>query len=164
MRIVVMPKDATDDRDQLLYKLKTFLYDAPAYAATSMPNFRYFAKRPLEPTLEKHLVTLVALAPSDSEGEECVGYGHLDPYDGKVWFGVAVAPSHQGARLGKMLLGTAIEFAKDNRIRELHSAVDKDNIRSYNLFISSGFKLYDSSNEKFNLLKLEWTQEIKPKT
>jgi len=102
--------------------------------AGDLSNFRYFRNRSLE-SIKNHLHTCVLLKKNTP-----VGYGHLDPENGKVWLGMAIGDSHRGGGLGKILLKHLIDEAKKKQIDKITLSVDKDNLAAIRLYEKFGFK------------------------
>ena len=76
------------------------------------------------------------------EGGEVAGYAGVDR-GGEVAdvMTVAVAPAHQGAGLGRVLLDRLVDDARDGGAEHLMLEVRADNVAAQKLYASSGFEL-----------------------
>ncbi len=104
----------------------------------SAETFRYFRNRPPQ-AIAAHICTRLLL---DDDGEP-IGYGHLDPADGRVWLGIALVERAAGHGHGKILMASLLEEAERQGLAEIHLAVDNVNVRARALYEKSGFKLIE---------------------
>lgn len=91
------------------------------------PTFRYFATRSVKHCLATHTLTVVA-----TEGEDVIGYGHVDDR----WIGLCVLPRAQGKGIGRFLLDLLCASTEE---RPLRLAVDVGNERAQELYRRKGF-------------------------
>lgn len=101
-------------------------------------TFRYYQSR-TSLHFENHIYHFLAQKEND-----IVGYGHLD-YEDKLWLGMFVTDKFVGRGYGKKILQTLINFSKE----DINLSVDKDNISAINLYLGSGFKIYDQTDKIF---------------
>jgi GNAT superfamily N-acetyltransferase len=117
-------------------------YDDILELLSSNPNvtktFRYYETR-TSLHFENHTYHFLAQKEND-----IVGYGHLD-YDNKLWLGMFVTDKFVGRGYGKQILKTLINFSKE----DINLSVDKDNISGINLYLGSGFRIYDQTDKIF---------------
>jgi perosamine synthetase len=90
-------------------------------------TFRYFATRTVDHCLQSHTLTLIA-----TEGDEVVGYGHLEDR----WIGLCVLPAAQGRGIGRFLLDVLCASTDE---RPLRLTVDTTNTRARDLYTRKGF-------------------------
>ena len=67
------------------------------------------------------------------KGHLPVGWGHLDPQDGKTWLGVAVAQGYAKKGYGSMIVKKLCEYA-DNAGWNLHLTCKKELTKWYQKF------------------------------
>ncbi|QQL50835.1 GNAT family N-acetyltransferase [Mucilaginibacter ginkgonis] len=122
-----------------------------ANAGSSLQTFRYFQSRPYT-VLNNHITTCLLM-----EGNEPVGYGHLDKDQGQdtVWLGIAVSEKHKGKGLGKRIMNYLIASAKTNQIAKLKLTVDDTNIAAIHLYQKFGFKAAGNVKDSCLLMELE---------
>jgi ribosomal protein S18 acetylase RimI-like enzyme len=113
----------------------------------SNPNgrkkFRYFDKRNFE-IIESHLKTLLMF-----ENEKILGYSHLDKEGDDVWFGIIICDECVGLGYGSILMKET--FSDYDGIVKL--SVDKDNISAINLYKKNNFKILESYNDYYIMIK-----------
>lgn len=119
------------------------------HAGNASKSFRYFHARSTE-IIKNHLITIVAV----NSNQENVGYGHLDPEDGKIWLGIAVAEKMQGKGLGKQILAYLIAKAKALNLSEIQLSVDTSNSMAVDLYLKFGFEFTDNFNPEIQFMKL----------
>jgi len=123
--------------------LKRFL----SSAGSSLESFRYFKNRPLS-ILKNHIVTCILI-----EGDEPIGYGHLDKEDNKIWLGIAVSANFRGKGVGTMIMNFLILKANEEKLGLLHLTVDVDNIPALNLYKRFGFVYVKDIGERSILME-----------
>ncbi|MBD3636688.1 MAG: GNAT family N-acetyltransferase [Crocinitomicaceae bacterium] len=129
-----------------LGQLELFLRDLGA----SKESFRYFESRPLA-IIRNHLVTFLGWV-----NDKPVAYGHLDPEDGIVWLGIAVAQSHKGHGYGNLMMQALVEAARTSNIAEIYLTVDHENETAQYLYEKFGFKVEeDRENHKKYKLRIQ---------
>lgn len=125
----------------MLYR-SNISYDDVLEVLDNNPNvtktFRYYQSR-TSSHFENHIYHFLAQKKND-----IVGYGHLD-YDDKLWLGMFVTDKFVGLGYGKKILQTLINFSK----KDINLSVDKNNISAINLYLGSGFKIYDQTDKIF---------------
>lgn len=122
------------------------LYDVQQFIEKNINGskfFRYFKKRTYD-VLENHLYTCLYF-----EKNNCVGYGHLDFYEQKIWLGIIVTDSLTGNGFGKKIMNDLINQT-DN---EIFLSVDKENVIAIKLYEKLGFNLLDIT-ENYFIMKL----------
>jgi ribosomal protein S18 acetylase RimI-like enzyme len=97
-------------------------------------NFRYFNHRNID-VIKNHLLTVLLV-----EKDKPVAYGHLDVENDIVWLGACVLPDFQGQGLSNMVMNELINFARKNKVKEIHLTVDNDNTNAVYLYKKFGFK------------------------
>lgn len=100
----------------------------------SSKTFRYFNTRDVT-VIKNHLATIMM---TDDQGYIPYSYGHLEPFDNKIWLGICVSEDYVGKGFGKVMLNELIKIAKINKVEVISLSVDKDNI--------SAIKLYEKNN------------------
>jgi glycosyltransferase involved in cell wall biosynthesis/GNAT superfamily N-acetyltransferase len=116
-------------------------------AGNSLTSFRYFQKRP-KTIIGQHIVTYII---EDNDIPVC--YGHLDPENGRVWLGIAVAEDAQGKGYGSMMMDKLISSAREKGLREIFLTVDNGNRIAIKLYKKKGFVRY-GMNEKISIYSL----------
>jgi RimJ/RimL family protein N-acetyltransferase len=101
-------------------------------------TFRYYRTR-TSLHFKNHIYHFLA-----QSGDDIVGYGHLD-YEDKIWLGMFVSDKFTGQGYGKKILQTLVNYAE----KDIHLSVDKDNISAINLYLGSGFRIYDQTDKIF---------------
>jgi perosamine synthetase len=109
-------------------------------------HFRYFNYRDIG-VCNDHILTIVACL-----GDEIVGYGHLDPEQGRVWLGICVSEDYQGKGIGKKIMNQLIRYA-DERELTIHLTVDEDNQIARNLYQKYNFRVIDNSDRVFTMIR-----------
>jgi len=104
-----------------------------ASAGSSLKTFRYFEKRNLE-CMESHVVTFLYV-----DGEDCLGYGHLDREGRDVWLGVCVSENHLGKGLGKQIMSDLVNEGVRLNIDSIRLTVDCDNLVAVKLYENLNF-------------------------
>jgi GNAT superfamily N-acetyltransferase len=100
----------------------------------SSKTFRYFNTRNVT-VIENHLVTIML---TDEEGKP-YSYGHLEPFDERIWLGICVTHQYIGKGFGKVILNELIKIAKEKKVEVISLSVDKDNISAINLYEKNNF-------------------------
>jgi RimJ/RimL family protein N-acetyltransferase len=118
-------------------------------AGSSLQTFRYFQKRSIE-SIFNHLITYVL-----KDGNQVIGYGHLENEHNKFWLGISLIESAKGKGFGIMIINCLIESAKKIKIPVLYLAVDKVNIAAINLYKKVGFIEFENLNEQVQLMELK---------
>lgn len=133
-------KDLTSSDATLLSEFLTALDN-------DVKSFRYFRMRNLD-IVDDHLVSLLLL---DSNAP--IAYGHIDPENGINWLGIAVAKTHQGRGLGKMMISELIRRSQLLGLKTITLSVDNDNHRAIALYEKVGFRKdkESSGNAYYNL-------------
>lgn len=112
--------------------LKNFL----SRSQLGLKSFRYFQKREYDVILS-HIYTCLYFV-----GDECVGYGHLDPHDNKIWLGIIVRDDYVGNGYGNLILNDLKKQTNDN----IYLSVDKDNLIAINLYKKNGFEFFSEED------------------
>lgn len=125
----------------MLYR-NNISYDDVLSVLENNPNasktFRYYQTR-TSLDFENHIYHFLVQKEND-----ILGYGHLD-YADKIWLGMFVADKFTNQGYGKKILQTLINFTK----QDIYLSVDKDNISAINLYLQSGFRIYDQTDKIF---------------
>ena len=106
-------------------------------------SFRYFSKRPYN-VIRNHIYTCLYYL-----DDECVGYGHLDKEDDKIWLGILVSDSKKGKKIGDEIMDDLI--SKTNS--DISLSVDIDNLPALKLYEKKGFVTI-SRNIYYKTMKL----------
>ena len=106
-------------------------------------SFRYFNKRPYN-IIQNHIYTCLYYLDN-----ECVGYGHLDEEDDKVWLGILVSDSKKGQKIGDKIMDDLI--SKTNS--DISLSVDINNLPAFKLYEKKGFVTI-SRNIHYKTMKL----------
>jgi len=101
-------------------------------------HFRYFNNRPLS-IIKNHLYTVLLQDDGNS-----VGYGHLDPENGKVWLGMAIGDDYRGRGYGKLMLDHLLHQANTLNVAIIDLSVDEENTAAISLYEKRGFYFRDS--------------------
>ncbi len=117
---------------------------------SSSETFRYFNTRTVS-VLQNHLAT-IALIGSDSEVP--LAYGHLEPFNDKVWLGICVREGYLGKGFGKIILNELIKIAKVNNLRIITLSVDRDNVSAINLYKKYNFINKNMNNKNYLIYEL----------
>jgi GNAT superfamily N-acetyltransferase len=100
-------------------------------------HFRYFSKRTYD-ILFHHIYTCLYFY-----NNECIGYGHLDFENEKIWLGILVSDNFTGLGLGKYILSDLLSQTSE----DIFLSVDKDNTTAIRLYTKMGFNiLYTTDN------------------
>ena len=116
-------------------------------AGSSLYSFRYFDYRPLK-VINNHLITILLY-----QGDNPVGYGHLDKDGNTIWLGIAIAPNVRGKGLGKKVMQFLVDYSDENNIKELSLTVEKNNSAGITLFQNFGFISISDVNTRSILMK-----------
>jgi GNAT superfamily N-acetyltransferase len=106
-------------------------------------TFRYFSKRSYT-VINNHVFTCLYYI-----GNICVGYGHLDYEDNKVWLGIMVSDNEVGKGIGSQIIDDLIQRATDI----IYLSVDIDNKRGLNLYHKKGFEVITETDNQY-IMKL----------
>ena len=113
-------------------------------AGNSLDSFRYFEKRTVS-IIDEHYHTVLLY-----NGEEIIGYGHLDPCDaGRIWLGICLKSGHTGKGLGKIIMKNLTEYADSTGIKQINLSVDISNIGGKKLYEQFGFKVYNKTESMY---------------
>jgi ribosomal protein S18 acetylase RimI-like enzyme len=107
-------------------------------------SFRYYSKRPYT-IIKNHLYTCLYYIDN-----LCVGYGHLDYENGKIWLGIMVSDNHKGKKIGDKIMDDLITNSSD----DIYLSVDIKNQSALNLYIKKGFKIVEE-NINYYLMELK---------
>lgn len=95
--------------------------------------FRYFNKRNLD-VLNNHIYTCLYL-----QNNECIGYGHLDKENDKIWLGILVANNQRRKRIGQFIIQDLLKQYYGN----IFLTVDSSNIGAVNLYLKNNFSIIE---------------------
>jgi ribosomal protein S18 acetylase RimI-like enzyme len=129
----------TSNQELFVKELKFFL----SKNKKSLLTFRYFNKRDLN-VLGNHIYNSLYF----NDGF-CVGYGHLDLDDGKVWLGVITSEEFRGLGVGQFIVKDLIS----NYDGEVYLTVDLDNHVAINIYKKHGFTIIEENNKHFLMKK-----------
>jgi RimJ/RimL family protein N-acetyltransferase len=99
-------------------------------------TFRYFLKR-TDLCFKNHIYHFIC-----KDDGKFIGYGHLD-YEDKLWLGMFISDSQVGKGYGKIVLTQLINKAN----QDIYLTVDKENISAVNLYLKSGFRIYNQTKQ-----------------
>jgi GNAT superfamily N-acetyltransferase len=99
-------------------------------------TFRYFSTRS-DSCFKNHIYHFIC-----EESGEFIGYGHLD-YEDKLWLGMFISDLQISKGYGKIILNHLISKAN----QDIYLTVDKENISAVNLYLKSGFRIYDQTKQ-----------------
>lgn len=111
-------------------------------------SFRYFNSRPVEITLNHRFSCLLM------EGDQPVGYGHLENENDITWLGIAILPSYQHKGYGKKMMEELIKNAIQLDIPEIKLTVDKDNIGALKLYENFHFTIENETSSYYIFKRL----------
>jgi len=134
---MLLKKKLNPEQKEDIYELKKFIENNPE----SCKTFRYFSSRPFE-IIKNHLETILYFI-----DDECVGYGHLDKEDNKIWLGIMVSDSYHSKGLGNKIMDHLLSLHSD----EIFLTVDKVNDKGVNLYKKKNFVIL-KENEKNYLM------------
>lgn len=106
-------------------------------------KFRYFNKRNFD-IISSHIKTLLII-----ENEKILGYSHLDKENDDVWFGIMICDDCVGLGYGSVLLKETL--SDYNGVVKL--SVDKDNIVAIKLYKKNNFRILESHNDYYIMIK-----------
>lgn len=109
----------------------------------SIKSFRYFDKRDYS-IINNHIYT--ALYYNDNK---CVGYGHLDSENDRIWLGVVVSDDEHGKGIGNFIINNLV----NNTDRDIYLTVDTNNYNAIHLYEKYGFLKIKKENN-YHLMKL----------
>jgi len=106
-------------------------------------TFRYFSKRPYT-VIKHHIYTCLYYIENI-----CVGYGHLDYEDEKIWLGIMVSDKEVGKGIGSQIIDDIIQQTTD----VIYLSVDINNERGLKLYYKKGFKVV-TKTDYYYVMKL----------
>ena len=116
-----------------LEKLKLF------FLKNKFKEFRYYNNRKFD-DIKNHLVTFLY-----HQDNVCVGYGHLDKEEKKVWLGIVVDEDHQNLGIGNLIMDNLLLEYKGT----LHLSVDKTNINAQKLYKKKLFTIIEEYDNHY---------------
>jgi ribosomal protein S18 acetylase RimI-like enzyme len=105
----------------------------------SKKNFRYYNTRKFD-IIKNHLVTILYY-----RDNVCVGYGHLDEEENKVWLGIVVDEEHQNLGIGGLIMDDLLSKYKET----IHLSVDKTNINAQKLYKKKLFTIIEENKNHY---------------
>jgi ribosomal protein S18 acetylase RimI-like enzyme len=105
----------------------------------SKTNFRYYNNRKFN-VIKNHLVTILYY-----QDNVCVGYGHLDKEENKVWLGIVVDEDYQNLGIGNLIMDDLLLKHKGT----IHLSVDKTNINAQKLYKKKLFTIIEENNNHY---------------
>ena len=105
----------------------------------SKKNFRYYNTRKFD-IIKNHLVTILYY-----RDNVCVGYGHLDKEENKVWLGIVVDEEHQNLGIGGLIMDDLLSKYKET----IHLSVDKTNINAQKLYKKKLFTIIEENKNHY---------------
>jgi ribosomal protein S18 acetylase RimI-like enzyme len=105
----------------------------------SKKNFRYYKTRKFD-IIKNHLVTILYY-----QDNVCVGYGHLDEEENKVWLGIVVDEDHQNLGIGGLIMDDLLSKHKGT----IHLSVDKTNINAQKLYQKKLFTIIEENKNHY---------------
>jgi ribosomal protein S18 acetylase RimI-like enzyme len=105
----------------------------------SKTNFRYYNHRKFD-IIKNHLITSLYY-----QDNVCVGYGHLDKEENKVWLGIVVDEDHQNLGIGNLIMDDLLLKHKGT----IHLSVDKTNINAQKLYKKKLFTIIEENNNHY---------------
>jgi len=105
----------------------------------SKKNFRYYNTRKFD-IIKNHLVTILYY-----KDNFCVGYGHLDKEDNKVWLGIVVDEDYQNLGIGGLIMDDLLLKHKGT----IHLSVDKTNINAQKLYKKKLFTIIEENKNHY---------------
>jgi len=112
-------------------------------AGSSLNTFRYFKNRDVS-CVESHVVTFLY-----KQGDDFLGYGHLDKEGDDVWLGICVAESHLGRGYGKQIMIDLLDAGSEQGIKSIRLTVDVNNSIAVKLYQKLGFFIESTVNNTF---------------
>jgi GNAT superfamily N-acetyltransferase len=128
-----------NNQELFIKELKFFL----SKNKKSLLSFRYFNKRDLS-VLDNHVYTSLYF-----NDNLCIGYGHLDLDNDKVWLGLITSEDFRGLGVGQFILKDLIS----NYDGEIYLTVDFDNHVAINIYKKHGFTIIEENNKHFLMKK-----------
>jgi ribosomal protein S18 acetylase RimI-like enzyme len=105
----------------------------------SKKNFRYYNTRKFD-IIKNHLVTILYY-----QDNVCVGYGHLDKEENKVWLGIVVDEEHQNLGIGGLIMDDLLSRYKET----IRLSVDKTNINAQKLYKKKLFTIIEENKNHY---------------
>ena len=105
----------------------------------SKKNFRYYNTRKFD-IIKNHLVTILYY-----RDNVCVGYGHLDEEENKVWLGIVVDEEHQNLGIGGLIMDDLLSKYKGT----IHLSVDRTNIKAQKLYKKKLFTIIEVNKNHY---------------
>ena len=105
----------------------------------SKKNFRYYNTRKFD-IIKNHLVTILYY-----KDNVCVGYGHLDKEESKVWLGIVVDEGHQNLGIGGLIMDDLLSKYKGT----IHLSVDRTNINAQKLYKKKLFTIIEVNKNHY---------------
>jgi hypothetical protein len=97
-------------------------------------TFRYYSKKPYN-IIKNHIYTCLYYIDNI-----CVGYGHLDYEDNKIWLGIMVSDSQIGNKIGDKIMDDLLL----NSNTDVYLSVDFDNKYAISLYEKKQFKIVEN--------------------
>ena len=120
-----------------------YLEDFIGSIGDSLQTFRYYSKRIPTEAIENHISTFLLI------DDGCVGYGHLDKEDEKVWLGICVKEGSKGKGYGKAIMDKLVSSYDG----DIYLSVDSDNQVAINLYKTFSFEKIDTSDKLYFMRK-----------
>ncbi len=111
-----------------------------------LSSFRYYNNRQFD-VLENHIYSALYF-----DDEICVGYGHLDAENKKVWLGIIVSEEKQKIGVGQYIMDDLL-FKFDGNI---YLTVDLTNERAIKLYKKKGFSMLEENNKHILMIRKKW--------
>lgn len=106
-------------------------------------SFRYYNKRTFE-VLENHIYTSLYF-----KDNECVGYGHLDKEEDKIWLGIAVNENKINLGIGSYIMDDLLNQYDG----DIFLTVDINNLPAIKLYNKKKFNILHKNNKYFLMKK-----------
>jgi ribosomal protein S18 acetylase RimI-like enzyme len=129
-------KNCEEDKD-LLTKFLTINENATK-------TFRYYNKRNFN-VISDHIYTALYF-----DGDNVIGYGHLDKGTANVWLGIIVSDNYRGLGVGSEIIDDLIV----NYNGEITLSVDKGNLPAINLYKKKKFTTINTT-DKIIIMRLK---------
>mgnify|MGYP005826578975 FL=1 len=120
-----------------------YLEDFIESMGDSSPSFRYYSSRNPNEVIKNHISTFLLI------DDGCVGYGHLDKEDEKVWLGICVKEGRKGKGYGKAIMEKLVSSYDG----DIYLSVDIDNHVAINLYKTFYFEKIDTSDKLYFMRK-----------
>ena len=133
----------TTDQSSLLL-IDHFIQNNPI----GIQTFRYYSKRPYS-IIDNHIYTCLYYDINNA----CVGYGHLDYEDTKIWLGIMVSDIEVGKKFGNQILDDLIQNAND----DIYLSVDISNNIALKLYQKKKFQQINKTTTHY-IMKLNLWQ------